>query len=116
MSNLIETRRRRLVQAKLASLKRRTGNYFQIVDMDDGTKLPIELDSDILTKALIKLFETMIYENHKRTEAEILISNHYSNCTGINKLTPLGVDFMNAVIATLAEELLKAEGLTNENG
>lgn len=113
MNILIENRRRRLVQAKLASLKRRTGNYFQIIDMDDGTKLPVELDSDILTKSLIKFFETMIHENHKRAEAKILISNHYSNCTGINKLTPLGVDFMNAVIAILAEELTNKQETQN---
>lgn len=55
----------------------------------------------------------MIHENHKRAEAEILISNHYSNCTGINKLTPLGVDFMNAVIATLAEELTSKQETQN---
>jgi hypothetical protein len=29
---------------------------------------------------------------------------------GVNKLTPDGVDFMNALIATLAEQSLKAEG------
>lgn len=113
MNILIENRRRRLVQAKLDSMMRRTGSYFQIVKLDDGEKLPVELDEGILTKALIKFFETMIHENHKRAEAEILISNHYSNCTGINKLTPLGVDFMNAVIATLAEELTNKQETQN---
>ncbi|EQB0735386.1 hypothetical protein ACYAXE_001822 [Klebsiella oxytoca] len=112
-TNLIETRRRHLVRAKLDSVMRRTGSYFQIVKLEDGTKLPVELDEDILTKALIKLFEAMIYDNHKREQAEHLIAEHYSNCMGVNKLTPDGVDFMNAVIATLAEQSLKAEKLTN---
>lgn len=49
-TNLIETRRRHLVRAKLDSMMRRTGSYFQIVKLEDGTKLPVELDGDILTK------------------------------------------------------------------
>jgi hypothetical protein len=108
-TNLIETRRRHL-RAKLDSMMRRTGSYFQLVKMDDGTTLPVELDEDILTKSLIKFFEAMIYDTHKREQAENLISEHYSNCMGVNKLTPDGVDFMNALIATLAEQSLKAEG------
>ncbi|CAH1457838.1 Uncharacterised protein [Klebsiella quasipneumoniae] len=111
--NLIETRRRHLVRAKLDSMMRRTGSYFQIVELEDGTTLPVELDEDILTKALIKLFEAMIYDNHKREQAEHLIAEHYSNCMGVNKLTPDGVDFMNALIATLAEQSLKAEESIN---
>ena len=112
-TNLIETRRHHLVRAKLDSMMRRTGSYFQIVRLDDGSNLPVELDEDILTKALIKLFEAMIYDTHKREHAANLISEHYSNCMGVNKLTPDGVDFMNALIATLAEQSLKAEKLTN---
>ncbi|HCA3525918.1 TPA: hypothetical protein N3Z88_003222 [Klebsiella quasipneumoniae subsp. similipneumoniae] len=95
-------------------MMRRTGSYFQIVKLEDGTKLPVELDEDILTKALIKFFEAMIYDTHKRKEAEDLIAKHYSDCAGIHKLTPDGVDFMNALIATLAEQSLKAEELTDD--
>ena len=112
-TNLIETRCRHLVRAKLDSMMRRTGSHFQIVKLDDGSNLPVELDEDILTKALIKLFEAMIYDTHKREQAENLMSEHYSNCMGVNKLTPDGVDFMNALIATLAEQSLKAEKITN---
>lgn len=113
MNKLIETCRRHVVQAKLDSVMRKTGENIQMVRLDSGELFPVELSEELLTKALIKLFETMIHENHKRTEAEILISNHYSNCTGINKLTPLGVDFTNAVIATLAEELTNKQETQN---
>lgn len=109
MQKLIETRRRHLVQAKLDSMMRRTGSHFQIVKLEDGSGLPVELSEDILIRALIKIFETMIYDNHKRDKAEELISAHYSACVGINKLTPDGVDFMNALIATLAEMSLKKQ-------
>lgn len=109
MNKLIETRRRHLVQAKLDSMMRRTGSHFQIVKLEDGSSLPVELSADILTRALIKFFEAMIYDNHKKRTAEELISAHYLSCVGINKLTPDGVDFMNALIATLAEMSLKKQ-------
>lgn len=109
-TNLIETRRRHLVRAKLDSMMRRTGSYFQIVRLEDGTKLPVELDEDILTKALIKFFEAMIYDTHKRPEAESIIAGHYLSCRSKNEtLTTRGDEFMNALIATLAEHSLKAE-------
>lgn len=99
-----------MVVMKLNSMQRRTGSNFQIVELEDRSQLPLELSEEILTMALEKYFEEMIYDNHKRVEAELLISNHYSNCTGINKLTPLGVDFMNELIKTLAEESVKNHG------
>ncbi|KNC94003.1 hypothetical protein [Trabulsiella odontotermitis] len=110
MSTLIERRRNRMAVMKMNSMQRRTGSNFQIVELKDSSHLPLELSEEILTMALEKHFEEMIYDNHKRAEAEILISNHYSNCTGINKLTPLGVDFMNELIKTLAEESVKSQG------
>ncbi|MFV0568513.1 MAG: hypothetical protein ACK5NJ_07980 [Citrobacter portucalensis] len=91
MNKLIETRRRRVVQAKL----------------DNGALFPVELSEELLTKALIKLFEGMIYDTHKRSEADSIIAGHYDDCTGVNKLTPYGVPFMDALIETLAEEAMK---------
>ncbi|MGK0736954.1 hypothetical protein ACSFCT_09210 [Yokenella regensburgei] len=107
MNNIIEKRRRRLVPAKLNSMMRRTGSYFQIVTLQDGSQLPIELDEDILTRSLIQLFETMIYEMSGQTAGNLLIANHYAECMGIHKLTPDGVDFMNAIITKLANESIK---------
>lgn len=107
MDKLIEVRRRRLVQAKLDSVMRRTGGNIQMAKLDNGALFPVELSEEILTKALIKLFETMIYDTHKRSEAEAIISGHYDDCTGVSKLTPYGVPFMDALIETLAEEAMK---------
>ena len=107
MDKLIETRRRRLVQAKLDSVMRRTGGNIQMAKLDNGELFPVELSEEILTKALIKLFEGMIYDTHKRSEAESIISGHYSDCLGKSKLTPDAVYFMDALIETLAEEAVK---------
>lgn len=107
MNKLIEIRRRHLVQAKLDSVMRRTGGNIQMAKLDNGTLFPVELSEEILTKALIKLFEGMIYDTHKRSEAELVISEHYANCLGKSKLTPEAVYFMDALIETLAEEAMK---------
>ena len=111
--NLIETRRRHLVLAKLDSVMRRTGGNIQMAKLDNGALFPVELSEELLTKALIKLFEEMIYDTHKRAEAESIISGHYADCMGKNKLTPDAVIFMDALIETLAEEAMKKRRLLN---
>ncbi|MEH4988139.1 hypothetical protein PO461_11975 [Enterobacter asburiae] len=103
-TNTIRTRRNKLVQAKIISVMRRTGGNVQLVKIDGDILFPVELSEDVLTNALTGVFEAMIYDNHKRPEAEKLISNHYSDCMGIHKLTPDGVDFMNAIVKTIAEQ------------
>ena len=111
--SLIETRRRRLVQAKLDSVMRRTGGNIQMAKLDNGALFPVELSEEVLTKALIKLFEGMIYDTHRRAEAETIISGHCADCIGRSKLTPDAVYFMDALIETLAEEAMKKRRLQN---
>ncbi|MDH1318755.1 hypothetical protein N5C39_10315 [Enterobacter bugandensis] len=113
MKQLIEIRRRHLVQAKLDSVIRRTGGNIQMAKLDNGSLFPVELSEEILAKALIKLFEGMIYDTHKRSEAESIIAGHYADCLGKSKLTPEGVYFMDALIETLAEEATKKRRAQN---
>ncbi|KLV69708.1 hypothetical protein [Citrobacter sp. MGH110] len=108
MNTLIETRRRHLVQAKLNSVYRRTGGYIQMAKLNNGALFPVELSEGILTKALIKLFEEMIYMTYPTKHlAEEAIAGHYFDCLGKSNLTPDAVYFMDALIETLAEEALK---------
>jgi len=115
MPNLIETRRRRIVIAKLDSMQLKTGSHYAVVKFPDGKVDSIQVNESILTKALIKIFEAMIYDSNKRTEAERHISDHYSACMGskLNKLSPLGMEFINAVIANLAEQAFEHKGECN---
>ncbi len=117
MTNLIETRRRRIVMAKLNSMERKTGSHFTLVKLPNNEVTTIELTEEILTKALIKIFEAMVYDSNKRAEAERHISDHYSACMGnkLNKLSPMGMEFMNAVIANLAEQAFEHKGCGNGN-
>lgn len=69
MANLIEIRRRRIVIAKLNSMERKTGSHFALVKLPSDEVTTIELSEEILTKALIKIFEAMVYDSNKRAEA-----------------------------------------------
>lgn len=115
MTSIIETRRRRIVIAKLNSMQRKTGSYFDIVKLPNGKSTTVELTEEILTKALIKIFEAIVFDTNKHADAERHISEHYSACMGnkLNKLSPLGMEFMNAVIANLAEQAFEHAGGCN---
>lgn len=104
MKNLIDKRRGKLVQAKLDSVMRRTGGNIQLEKQGGGSLLIVELDHEILTKALTDLFEAMIHENHKRAEAESIIADHYSSCLSRKEtLTARGAEFMNALVGLLGD-------------
>lgn len=117
MASLIETRRHRVVIAKLESMQRKTGSHYAVVKLPDDEVATIQVNETILTKALIKIFEAMVYDSNKRTEAEQHISNHYNACMSnkLNKLSPLGMEFMNAVIANLAEQAFGHKGGRNDS-
>lgn len=62
MSNLIEIRRRRIVIAKLDSMQRKTGNHYAVINLPNDEVATIQLNETILTKALIKIFEAMVFD------------------------------------------------------
>ena len=117
MTSLIETRRRRVVIAKLNSMERKTGSHFALVKLPNNEVTTIELSEEILTKALIKIFEAMVHDSNKRAEDERHISDHYSACMSnkLNKLSPHGVEFIDAVIANLAEQAFEHKRGRNDN-
>jgi DNA-binding protein YbaB len=116
MNSLIEIRRRRIVLAKLNSMERKTGSHYVVVKLPDSEVATIEVNEEILTKALIKVFEAMVFDANKRVDAERHISDHYSACMSnkLNKLSPMGMEFINAVIANLAEQAFEHKGESNE--
>ncbi|HGA5699011.1 TPA: hypothetical protein ACIS09_001666 [Salmonella enterica subsp. enterica serovar Birkenhead] len=117
MSTLLEKRRDRVINAKLDSLARHVGKHIQLANLSDGSRVPVELTPEILEKALIKVFESGIYETKGRERAEKIITDHYSDCMSkaYSKLTPHGMTFMNAVIDELAERAFKKQEMNNGN-
>lgn len=112
MSSLIERTRNRLVTAALAGLQDKTGSYITPVKLPDGSATTVELDAEILTKALKKLFEAIVYDINKRTEAENEIARVYSDCVNIKqgKLTNRGQLFIDSVIENLVEQAFAEKG------
>lgn len=111
MKSLLETRRDRVIHAKLDSLARHVGKHVQLANLSDGSRVPVELSHEILEKALIKIIESEIYKLLNRKRAEEKIAEHYSDCMSkaYNKLTPEGMTFMNAVIDNLAERAFEKQ-------
>lgn len=103
---LVERTRNRLVLAALDNTLNRMGSFIYPVKLSDGKMTTIELDADILTKALKKLFEARVYDINKREAAEKEITDVYSDSVKIKsgKLTDKGVGFINALIENLVEQ------------
>ncbi|EAW9078554.1 hypothetical protein [Salmonella enterica] len=117
MKSLLETRRDRIIHAKLDSLARHVGKHVQLANLSDGSRVPVELSHGILKKALIKIFESGLYEAQGHERAEKRISDHYSDCMNkaYSKLTPHGMTFMNEVIDELAERAYEKQEMKNGN-
>lgn len=112
MRSLIDRTRNRLVLATLSDLLNKTGSYHTAIKLSDGRVQTVELDTDILTKALRKLFEARVYDINKRADAEKEISDVYSDCVKIKsgKLSDKGEGFINAVIENLVEQAFAERG------
>lgn len=115
MKSLLEKRRDRVIHAKLDSLARHVGKHIQLANLSDGSRVPVELSPEILEKALIKIFESGLYEAQGPERAEERISNHYSDCMNkaYSKLTSHGMTFMNEVIDELAERAFEKQEMKN---
>ncbi|ECK2141175.1 hypothetical protein FQW43_15380 [Salmonella enterica subsp. enterica serovar Enteritidis] len=111
MKSLLETRRDRVIHAKLDSLACHVGRHVQLANLSDGSRVPVELSHEILEKALIKIFESGLYEAQGPERAEKRLSDHYLDCMSkaYNKLTPEGMTFMNGVIDELAERAFEKQ-------
>ena len=104
--SILDRKRSRLVQAKLFDLVNKTGCRYASVTLPKCGTVPLELDEEILTKALRKLFESRVYEaikDHAVAENEIITT--YSECVKIKSgtLSAMGEGFMNSLITNLAE-------------
>jgi len=106
MQGMIERTRNRLILAKLSDMLNKTGGYMVAARLPNGSMTALDIDADILEKALKKLFETRVYDINKRAAAEREITETYSACVNIKsgKLTDMGAGFMNALIENLIEQ------------
>lgn len=112
MQNIVERNRTRLVNIYLSEMVRKTGNMVTAAKLPDGSMTTVQLDSDILNTALIKLFETAVRKSMPGDAADREIAETYSECVKIKsgKLSAIGEGFMEALISNLTELAFSRRG------
>lgn len=112
MTSIIERNRTRLVNIYLATLVQKTGVMMAPVKLPDGKMTAIELDKEIVSKALIKFFETAVRNVISGDAAEREIAETYGECVKLKsgKLSDIGVGFMNALMSNLIEQAFSQRG------
>lgn len=112
MENIVERNRTRLVNIYLATLVQKTGVMMAPVKLPDGKMTAIELDAEIVSKALIKFFETAVRKAITGDAADREIAETYSECVKLKsgKLSDIGIGFMNALISNLIEQAYSQRG------
>lgn len=112
MKTLVERNRTRLVNIYLATLVHKTGVMMAPVKLPDGKITAIELNTEIVSKALIKFFETAVRKAITGDAAEREIAETYSECVKLKtgKLSDIGIGFMNALISDLIEQAFSQRG------
>lgn len=110
MTSILERNRNRLIAAKMSEVAAR-GNM-EPVRLPDGALTTVELDSEILKKALIKTFETPAFASASLDEAEMAIISHYSRCLtrSYEKLTLIGNQFISGLMENLVEKAFYQRG------
>lgn len=113
MKTPLEMSRTRLVNVYLAQLVSKTGAMMATAKLPDGSITTVQLDSDILSKALIKLFENAVRKVTPGAAAEREISETYGDCVRIKsgKLSAIGEGFMEALISNLVEQAFANRGV-----
>lgn len=112
MTAIIERNRTRLVNTYLAEVVRKTGSMMATAKLPDGSMTTVQLDADILNKALIKLFESSVRNVTSSEAADREIAATYGECVKIKsgKLSPIGEGFMEALVSNLTEMAFNQRG------
>lgn len=105
MSSIVERNRTRLVNCYLAELVSKRGAMIAALKLPDGTMTTVQVDSEMLTKALVKLFERAVYKVTPGPAGDREIAATYSDCVRIKtgKMTEIGAGFMGALLSNLVE-------------
>jgi hypothetical protein len=105
MSSIVERNRTRLVNIYLAELVRKRGVMVAALKLPDGSMTTVQVDADILTKALKKLFEAAVHKVSPGDAGDREIAETYGECVRIKtgKMTEIGAGFMGALISNLVE-------------
>lgn len=100
--NAIETHRRRITNAALSRLKRKTGGNLLIVKLPGGKIETVEITQSFMHQLLLR-FEGLTYGEYGRTEGDQVIKAAYQNAIEVNKNT----EYLTESGKLIVDELLK---------
>ncbi|MDC9596496.1 hypothetical protein [Xenorhabdus anantnagensis] len=97
-TDLLTRKRKAFIHVKLDALKRKYGSYSEIVKVADFN-YRLDLDEEILTLALISLFEKDVVAVKRE---ELLIESYNNFYTKHGNLTEEGNEFMTEILKRIA--------------
>ncbi|WP_324029304.1 hypothetical protein GC087_21505 [Pantoea sp. JZ2] len=112
MTSILENNRNYLVAATINSMLMKNGHKYCTVKLSNGESAKLQINETKLIGGLVHFFEAAVYESFSRDDADNQIRGHYQNCLNKNKdrLTSVGVEFMNGLIENVAEEAFASSG------
>ncbi|MGP8848257.1 hypothetical protein ACT01T_05880 [Enterobacter asburiae] len=103
--NIIDTYRRRVANAALARLKRKTGGYLLIIKLPENKIETIEVNEHFINQLLLR-FEGLTRGGLSRYEGDATIKTAYQNAVEINKHTEYLTDSGKLIIDELLNEVV----------
>ena len=103
--NIIDTYRRRIANAALARLKRKTGGNLLIIKLPENKIETVEVNQHFMNQLLLR-FEGLTRGGLNRYEGDATIKTAYQNAIGINKHTEYLTDSGKLIIDELLNEVV----------
>ncbi|QGR32373.1 hypothetical protein FOC16_05470 [Salmonella enterica] len=103
--NIIDTYRRRIANAALARLQRKTGGNLLIINLPDNKIETVEVNEHFMNQLLLR-FEGLTRCGLRRYEGDSTIKTEYQNAIGINKHTEYLTDSGKLIIDELLNEVV----------
>ena len=105
MDKLIETYRRRIANAVLARLHRKTGGNLLIIKLPDNKIETVEVNERFMNQLLLR-FEGITRGGLNRYDGDVTIKTAYQNAIEINKHTEYLTDSGKLIIDELLNEVV----------
>ncbi|HCU0006035.1 MULTISPECIES: hypothetical protein [Citrobacter freundii complex] len=103
--NIIDTYRRRISNAALARLQRKTGGNLLIIKLPDNKIETVEVNEHFINQLLLR-FEGLTRGGLNRYEGDSTIKNAYQNAIEMNKHTEYLTDSGKLIIDELLNEVV----------
>lgn len=115
MTNMIERNRKRILNAALSRLQRKTGGNLLIVNLPADKIETVEITESFMNQLLLR-FEFLVYGEYGRKEGEDFIQSTYENSIEINRDTEYLTDSGKLIIDGLLQEVVDYAKKNHLNG